>query len=62
MLFFAAVNFFVSRKLDKAAKEEDSMTPEADSLHLKIDVYVALGVAVGIILTQITGLLTSSIP
>lgn len=56
MLFSAFVNFLVSRKLKKVSVEEDSMALEADSLHLKTDVYAALGVAVGVALTQITGL------
>jgi cation diffusion facilitator family transporter len=55
MLFSALVNILVSKKLTIVAKEEDSMALEADSLHLKTDVYAALGVAVGIALTQITG-------
>lgn len=56
MLISALVNFFVSRKLYKVAKEEDSMALEADALHLKTDVYTSLGVAVGIILIKLTGL------
>ena len=56
MLFSALVNFFVSRKLYKVAKEEDSMALEADALHLKTDVYTALGVGIGILLIMITKL------
>ena len=57
MITSALVNFFVSRKIYKVAKEEDSMALEADALHLKTDVYTALGVGIGIILIKLTGLL-----
>jgi cation diffusion facilitator family transporter len=53
----ALVNFFVSKYLYKVAKEEDSMALEADALHLKTDVYTSLGVGVGILLIQLTGLM-----
>ncbi|SHI66764.1 cation diffusion facilitator family transporter [Parasporobacterium paucivorans] len=55
MVVAAIVNFFVSRQLHKVAKEEDSMALEADSLHLKTDVYTSLGVGVGILLIKVTG-------
>lgn len=51
----AVVNFFISKKLSKVAKEEDSMALEADSLHLKTDVYTSLGVGAGILLIKLTG-------
>lgn len=57
MVISALVNFFVSRKLYEVAKEEDSMALEADALHLKTDIYTSLGVAIGILLIQITGIL-----
>jgi cation diffusion facilitator family transporter len=38
------VNLFVSRRLYKVAREEESVALEADALHLKTDVYSALGV------------------
>ena len=53
MLISALVNVFVSRKLYKVAKETDSIALEADALHLKVDVYTSLGVAVGLILMLI---------
>jgi len=56
MLTAAVVNFFVSRSLYKTAKEEDSMALEADALHLKTDVYTALGVGVGLFLLRLTNL------
>lgn len=56
MLISAITNIFVSRKLYRVAQEEDSLALEADALHLKTDVLTSLGVAIGIVLTQITGL------
>lgn len=56
MFFSGAVNTFVSRKLYKTAREEDSIALEADALHLKTDVYTSLGVGVGLLLLKITGL------
>lgn len=55
MCVSATVNFFVSRRLYKVAKETDSIALEADALHLKVDVYTSLGVALGIALIWITG-------
>lgn len=57
MVISALVNFFVSKELYKVAKEEDSMALEADALHLKTDIYTSIGVAIGILLIQITGIL-----
>lgn len=57
MVISALVNFFVSKELYKVAKEEDSMALEADALHLKTDIYTSTGVAIGILLIQITGIL-----
>lgn len=56
MFISAAINFMVSRKLYKVAKEEDSIALEADALHLKSDVYTSLGVGIGLFLIWITGL------
>jgi cation diffusion facilitator family transporter len=53
MLVSSAVNFFVSRQLYKVAREEESVALEADALHLKTDVYSALGVAGGLILLEV---------
>ncbi|MBI5586978.1 MAG: cation transporter [Deltaproteobacteria bacterium] len=49
-------NFFISRYLMRAAKKYDSMALEADSLHLKTDVYTSLGVLVGLVLVKVTGI------
>ncbi|MDP4187755.1 MAG: cation diffusion facilitator family transporter [Bacteroidota bacterium] len=54
MVIASAVNFFVSRKLYKVAKDTDSVALEADALHLKTDVYTALGVAAGLLIMLIT--------
>jgi len=55
MVVSAVTNWFVSRKLYKVAKEEDSIALEADALHLKTDVYTSLGVALGLGLVVLTG-------
>jgi cation diffusion facilitator family transporter len=57
MCVSSLINLFVSRKLYKVAKEEDSMALEADALHLKTDVYTSLGVGLGILLIKLTGLI-----
>jgi cation diffusion facilitator family transporter len=50
MFASALVNFIVSRKLYKVAKQEESIALEADALHLKADVYTSLGVGGGLLL------------
>jgi cation diffusion facilitator family transporter len=55
MFISAAVNFFVSGKLYKVAKQVDSVALEADALHLKTDIYTSLGVGIGIVLIKFTG-------
>lgn len=50
MAISAIVNFFVSRRLYKVAKETESIALEADALHLKMDVYTSVGVAAGLLL------------
>jgi len=60
MAVSSVVNVFVSRKLYKVAKETDSIALEADALHLKLDVYTSLGVAVGLGLMLIAGLFIKS--
>lgn len=57
MFISALINFLVSRKLYRVAKEEGSMALEADALHLKTDVYTALGVGAGLLLIELTGFL-----
>lgn len=55
MLISALVNFYVSRKLYKVAKQTESIALEADALHLKTDVYTSLGVGFGLALMWLTG-------
>jgi cation diffusion facilitator family transporter len=55
MAISSVVNFLVSRRLYKVAKETDSIALEADALHLKTDVYTSVGVAIGLVLIWITG-------
>jgi cation diffusion facilitator family transporter len=57
MVLSGIVNFFVSNKLHKVAIEEESQALEADSLHLKTDVYTSLGVGIGVLLVKITGII-----
>jgi cation diffusion facilitator family transporter len=54
MAVSAIVNFFVSRRLYRIARQTDSIALEADALHLKTDVYTSAGVAIGIFLILIT--------
>lgn len=54
MLISASINYIISKKLHKVAEQEDSVALEADALHLKTDVYTALGVSVGLLLMWIT--------
>lgn len=50
------VNYFVSRNLFKVAKETQSHALEADALHLQADIWTSVGVLVGLITIQLTGL------
>jgi cation diffusion facilitator family transporter len=56
MSLSAVINFFVSRRLYKVAKETDSIALEADALHLKTDVYTSVGVAAGLGLISLTNI------
>lgn len=48
MFISSIVNFFVSKKLYKVAQSTHSIALEADALHLKVDVYTSMGVAIGL--------------
>jgi len=52
----ALVNWFVSRRLMKVAKQSESIALESDAWHLRTDVYTSLGVFLGLILIQLTGI------
>lgn len=54
MAVSAIVNWIVSRRLYKVARETKSVALEADALHLKTDVYTSAGVAVGLGLILLT--------
>jgi len=56
MFVSGVVNFFVSKRLYKVAKETDSLALEADALHLKTDVITSLGVSLGLLLIWLTGI------
>lgn len=49
-------NFAVSQYMLGVAKRTSSIAVEADAMHLRTDVYTSLGVFVGLILLQLTGL------
>lgn len=55
MFVSATVNYFVSRRLYKVAKETDSIALEADALHLKTDIYSSIGVGLGMLFIYLTG-------
>lgn len=56
MAVSAIVNWLVSRRLYKVARETGSIALEADALHLKTDVYTSAGVAAGLVLIILTGI------
>lgn len=57
MVLSGVINLFVSHKLHKVAKEEDSQALEADALHLRTDVYTSLSVGIGVLLVKLTGII-----
>jgi len=57
MLIAAVANFFVSHYLYLTAKRTSSSALEADALHLRTDIYTALGVFIGLIVVKFTGIL-----
>ena len=54
MLISSIINFIVSKRLYKVAKETESIALEADALHLKADVWTSMGVAVSLSIIWIT--------
>jgi cation diffusion facilitator family transporter len=52
----ALVNWFVSQRLMKVAKQSESIALESDAWHLRTDVYTSLGVFSGLILIRLTGI------
>lgn len=56
MGFSALVNWYVSSRLMKVAKQTDSIALESDAWHLRTDVFTSLGVFSGLILIRLTGI------
>jgi cation diffusion facilitator family transporter len=52
----AVINWYVSSRLMKVAKETESIALESDAWHLRTGVYTSLGVFAGLILLKITGI------
>lgn len=52
----AIVNWVVSARLMRVAKETESIALESDAWHLRTDVYTSVGVFVGLVLIGLTGL------
>jgi len=52
----AALNWYVSSRLMKVAKQADSIALESDAWHLRTDVYTSLGVFAGLVLIRVTGI------
>ena len=52
----ALVNWFISQRLMKVAKQTESIALESDAWHLRTDVYTSLGVFIGLILIRLTGI------
>jgi cation diffusion facilitator family transporter len=50
------VNWYVSSRLMKVAKQTDSIALESDAWHLRTDVYTSLGVFLGLVLIRLTGI------
>lgn len=55
MLVSILVNFFVSRRLIRVARETGSQALEADGLHLQADIWTSVGVLLGLLLMELTG-------
>jgi len=52
----ALVNWYVSHRLMKVARQSESIALESDAWHLRTDVYTSLGVFLGLILIRLTGI------
>lgn len=55
MAVSVAVNYYVSERLMKVAKQTGSQALEADALHLRADIWTSVGVLVGLALIWQTG-------
>jgi cation diffusion facilitator family transporter len=52
----ALINWYVSQRLMKVAKQSESIALESDAWHLRTDVYTSIGVMVGLVLIKLTGI------
>ena len=50
------VNWYVSSRLMKVAKQTESIALESDAWHLRTDVYTSVGVMLGLVLIKLTGI------
>lgn len=55
MALSAIINYVVSRRLHKMARETESPALEADAYHLSTDVWTSAGVFIALVLIQVTG-------
>lgn len=55
MMIGAAINFFVSRLINKTAERAHSVAMKSNAFHLLTDVYTSLGVAVSLLMATLTG-------
>ena len=56
MLISVVVNYLVSERLYKVARQTESAALEADALHLRADIWTSMGVLAGLIVIKFTGL------
>jgi cation diffusion facilitator family transporter len=55
MIISIGVNYWVSERLFKVAKETGSHALEADGLHLRSDIWTSIGVLAGLVIIHFTG-------
>lgn len=55
MMVSILVNYIVSNRLMRVAKETHSQALEADGLHLRADIWTSMGVLLGLLAMKITG-------
>ncbi len=56
MIISIGINYWVSERLFKVAKQTGSHALEADGLHLRADIWTSVGVLVGLVVIYVTGL------
>lgn len=55
MIISIIINYFVSGRLMKVAKQTHSQALEADGLHLRADIWTSVGVLAGLVAIKLTG-------